>query len=177
MIDKKTSNLKLVLVIILLFIIGFAFYFLVANKTPTTKSSVSTSTATSSIWAIYKNSDLGFQVIYPTSTVINTTNKDEVVFNDDEVNGNFGMWLIDIRITTPEQTMDEILKQYNSNDIFEKKFTIDGFDAYEYGIPEEKNGPVYTYTVLVMNGKKLYEINVKEGQHNDQIINSFHFLK
>src|ERR1035437_1805017 len=178
--NKKSLNLKIVLVIILLSIaVGFLFYFLLANKTPTTKSSVSTSTATSSLtWNTYINTVLGFQIDFSSGLAI-TDYKDRVSFNEDDrgKNGGIGMWVIGVSVTTPGQTIDEILKQYNIDNIFEKKFTIDGFCGYEYGLPQEKGGPIYEYGVLIMNGEKLYNIGLKGSQYNDRIINSFHFLK
>lgn len=184
--SKKLSYFKIFLIIFFLLIIGSVFYFLLANKTPATKSSVSTSTATSSLtWDTYINTVLGFQIDFSSGLAI-TDYKDRVSFNEDDrgENGGIGMWEIGVSVTTPGQTLDEILKQYNTDNIFEKKFTIDGFDAYEYGLPQEKGETIYEYGVLVMNGKKLYDISLNGSQDNDQItqynnqiISSFHFLK
>lgn len=171
MTDKKISKLQIVLVAIFLLIVGFVLYFPMSQKTPA-NNSISTSTTT---WTTYKNTDLGFQIDYQNRLVI-TINKYGVGFGENNGDGTVGIWAIGVNVSTTTQKITDVLKSY-SNDVFEKKFTIDGFDAYEYGVPEEKDGPVYTHTVLVINGKKLYEINVREGQYNDQIINSFHFLK
>jgi hypothetical protein len=169
-------------------IISFSFYFFRIYKIPA-NNLTATSTATSSVvWTVYKNTDLGFQIDYQNNLTPRSTHPtqgnaiygpivDNISFNYIAPNGDIDMWEIGVTVTIPTQTMSNILKASSNEIIFEKKFIIDGFDAYEYGIPEEKGGPVYTHIVLVMNGKKLYEIDVQEGQHNDQLINSFHFLK
>jgi hypothetical protein len=174
--EQKNSNLKKIIITIFLIVFVFVMYFLMIHKAPVSNI-ISTSTATSTItWSTYKNEDLGFQIDYQNELVI-TLNKNGVSFCENNGDKTIGMWAIGVNVSTTTQNITDILKSHNLIDVFEKKFTIDGFDAYEYGILMEKNGPVYTHTVLIMNGKKLFEINIQDGQYNDQIINSFHFLK
>jgi len=187
MINKKNSNFKIILTIFFILIVGFVLYFFTIQKN--SDNSVLISEATSSAgWNTYTNNDLGFKIDHESNLKPTLTHPIQgndfygkiignISFNPVTSDGEVEMWEIGVTIIEPNKSISEILAGYGKETVLEKKIMIDGIDAYEYGIPEEKGGPVYTHTVLVMNGGKLYEISVQAGEYNDQIINSFHFLK